>query len=136
MHRASAARWLLEVGVCLVALGVLVVFALEWLSYGHRLGQRTFFILQYAWLPTLFLGLLITFVGSIFWAWQQASVPKLAISGVIVGGSSLLTAAFAPIHIHDWTGSLIFVVVVSLSIGLVFLIFAAFRLTASKLTQR
>ena len=64
MHPLSA-RWLILVGVCLTALGVLFSFQLERHSL-HMTGvDQEFFFLEYTFLPTLLVGLLATFVGSV-----------------------------------------------------------------------
>lgn len=134
MHRLSA-RWLILVGVCLTTLGVLFSFQLE--RHSLRAGiDREFFFLEYTFLPVFLLGLLATLVGSVIWAWRQTSVSSLASSGVIIATLTLLAAKLIPINIHGWTGSFMFVFLVSLLIGVLFFVFAAIRFTSSRLARR
>lgn len=129
------ARWLILIGICLTTLGVLFNFQLE----RHSLRAGTdweFALLEYAFLPVLLVGLLATLVGSVICAWRQTSVSRLGSSGLVIATVTLLAAKLIPFNIHGWTGSLMFVFVVSLSIGLIFLLFAAVRFTSSRLALR
>ena len=133
--RQLSARWLILVGVYLTALGMVFSFQLERHSL-HASIDREFFFLEYAFLPVLLLGLLATLVGSVMWAWRRASVSSLAASGRFITVLTLLASKAIPINVHGWTGSFIFVFLVSLLIGVLFVVFAAVRFTSSRLALR
>jgi hypothetical protein len=128
--------FLILVGVCLTALGILFNFQLEQHSFEGSGVDKEFFFLEDVSLPMVLLGSLTTVVGSTVWALRQASVSRLAVSGTVIVILTLLTAKLIPINIHSWTGSFMFVCVASLLIGVLFLVFAAVRFTTSRLALR
>jgi hypothetical protein len=129
-------RWLILIGVCLTALGILFNFQLEEHSFSGAGIDKEFVFLEYTSLPMVLLGLVTTVVGSLIWARQQASVSRLAESGAAIAVLTFLAAKLIPIDIHGWTGSFMFVWVVSLLIGVLFFVFAAVRFTSSWLALR
>lgn len=133
MYRLLA-RWLIVIGACLTGLGVFFYYQLE----QHRTlpsGDIEYAFLRSTFLPTLLVGLLVTLVGSVSWAWY-APILRLAICGAALSASALLATRLTPINIHGWTGSLELSYATALFIGALFLLFASVRFTFSKLTMR
>ena len=124
------------IGISLTALGIIFNFRLERHSLNGAGIDREFLFLEYTSLPMVLLGLLTTVVGSMVWAWRQASVSQLAVSGAGIAILASLVAKLIPINIHGWTGSLMFVYVAFILIGMLFLVFAAVRFTSSRFALR
>jgi hypothetical protein len=119
------ARLLVIIGVCLTASGVLAYFQLERRSFIST-GDFQFFFLARDFIPLLISGLVMTFVGSVMWGWRAAA-PTLLSLGVGSLGLSVLAWTLIPMNIHDWTFSLMLVLVTTFVIGLLFVIMAASR---------
>jgi len=117
--------WLMLMGMCVSALGVLSNFELERSSYAGN-ASPLYHLLQYTYIPMLMLGLLATLIGSAIWA-RHAPLVTLLWSGLLLGALALAGPKVTPINLHDWTGSIMFVYVAALLIGILFLIFAAVR---------
>jgi hypothetical protein len=120
----SSARWLILIGICLTAAGVLSYFQLERHSLFVSTSDFEFSFLEHAWLPALLLGLATTLIGSILWAWR-AAVREVALYGLGTVILALLSLALIPINVHGWTAACLFVGFGAMLIGVLLLILAA-----------
>ena len=125
--------WLILVGVCLAAVGILFNFELEHSFRALTISQ--FFFLEYTYFPMLIFGLLTTLVASVMWSRRVRSL-ILALTGAVVIGLTLLVSVLVPFNIHGWSGSFMSVYVVALLIGLLFLVLAAVRFISAQLSLK
>jgi hypothetical protein len=122
----SSTRWLIELGICLTAAGVLSYFQLERHSLLVSTSDFEFYFLEYAFLPTLLLGMATTLIGSVLWA-CRAPVREVALYGFGIVVLAPLSLAPIPINVHGWTAAFLFVGFGAMLIGGLLLIFAAVR---------
>jgi len=122
----SSARWLILIGICLTAVGVLSYFQLERHSLFVSTSDFEFSFLEHAWLPALLLGMATTLIGSVVWAWR-AAVREVALYGLGTVILASLSLALIPINVHGWTAAFLFVGFGAMLIGGLLLIFAAAR---------
>ena len=119
------ARWVILIGVCLTAAGVLAYFQLERHSFVST-EDFEFRFLSDMFLPILALGLLTTLTGSVLWAWR-AKIRDLVLYGLGTIIFVPLAVTLIPINVHGWTAAFMFVGVAGILIGGLFLVSAIVR---------
>ena len=121
----SSFRWLILIGLCLTVAGVLANFQLERHSFVNTQDSE-FRFLSDTFLPILMLGLLMTLIGSLLWAWR-ATIRDLVLYGLGIIILVPLALALIPINIHGWTAAFMFVGAVGILVGALFLVSAGVR---------
>jgi hypothetical protein len=124
-YSISSARWVILIGLCVTAAGVLASFQLERHSFVET-QDFEFRFLSEIFLPVLALGLLTILTGSVLWAWR-AVIRDLVLYGLGTLILAPLALALIPINIHDWTAAFMFVGAAGILIGSLFLVFAFVR---------
>ena len=121
----SSARWMVLIGLCSTAVGVLCYFQF----HRHKLVSTSdfeFVFLEYASASALLLGLLSTIIGSCLWAWR-AAIRDVALYGLGIFLIVPTVTQLIPINVDGWTGSFVLVEAAGMLIGILFLVFAAVR---------
>jgi hypothetical protein len=121
----SSARWIILIGLCATAAGVLSYFQLERHSFVST-SDFEFLVLEHMFLPALLLGLVTTLMGSALWA-RRAMIRDVAAYGIGIVILAPLALTLIPINIHGWTAAFMLVGADAILIGGLFLIFAAIR---------
>jgi hypothetical protein len=121
----SAAQWVLLIGLCSTAAGVLSYFQLERHSFVST-SDFEFLFLERTFLPALLLGLLTTILGAGFWAWR-APTRDVAFYGFGIMVLVPVILHFIPVNVHGWTESFGLVGAAGMLIGALFLVFATVR---------
>jgi hypothetical protein len=108
-------------GLCLVVLGTLMAYILELVSYNST-DTRVFRFLEVAFLPTLLIGIVTLFVGSIRLVRQVSSQTSFAI-GILcflawMVGTLLEWVGIVRINAHDWSAILLVLTLFLIPFGL------------------
>jgi hypothetical protein len=114
-------RWLILIGICSTAVGILSDFRLE-----RHISDSEFNFLYRSYLPAFLLGLAATLIGSVLWA-RRAAINNVALWGLGILICGPLALSRLPINIHGWTANFLFVGFDAILIGGLFLIVAAVR---------
>lgn len=104
-------RRLATIGAMTTALGILMYYLLERVSYNET-SSITFRSLEAAFLPTTGIGLLMSTVGTIMLAVSSTPRPLSQLGCALLGveAAAALTLFCYPnaINIHEWTGLFVF----------------------------
>ena len=131
MTKVDRWKWLVLSGLLLCGLGVLGLFYLARASLEGPTIGGFFDMLGFVSVPFVLIGVLATLAGSIIWA-RQARLPRLLLVGLLLVPAALAAMKFTPVNIHGWTFSLVFPYLATLTIGVLFLVFAAVRYALGK----
>jgi hypothetical protein len=112
-------------GLCLIVLGTLMAYLLEVVSYNST-DTYVFRFLEVAFLPTLLIGIVTLFVGSIRLVRQISSQTSFAI-GILcflawMVGTLLEWVGIVRINAHDWSAILLVLTLFLIPSGFVFII--------------
>jgi hypothetical protein len=112
-------------GLCLVALGTLMSYLLELVSYNST-DTPVFGFLEAAFLPTLLIGILTLFVGCIRLVRQISSQTSFAVGTLCflawMLGTLLEWLGIVRINAHDWSAIILFLTLSLIPFGFVFVI--------------
>jgi hypothetical protein len=124
----SAARWLIFIGVCVTSIGIAVAAQLERDKRPPSVIRIGFVwnFLESTFVAAVLLGLLVTFIGSVTWAWR-VPIRRVVWCGIEIVILAPIVYAFVPINVHGSLAVLMIVFPVAMLIGILFIIFAAAR---------
>jgi hypothetical protein len=112
-------------GLCLTLLGTLMSYLLEIVSYNST-DTPAFGFLEAAFLPTLLIGLLTSFIGCIRLVRQIPSQSSFAIGLLCFLAWMVVTLlellGIVRINFHDWSAIILFLTLCLIPFGFVFVI--------------
>jgi|HubBroStandDraft_6_1064221.scaffolds.fasta_scaffold477578_2 hypothetical protein len=126
MFARIPAKVLTSSGLGLVALGTLMTYLLDVVSYYYSTDTWLFGFLEAAFLPTLLIGILTLFVGCIRLTRQISSQTSFALGLLCflawMLGTLLEWLGIVRINAHDWSAILLFLTLSLIPFGFVFVI--------------
>ncbi len=122
----NRSRKLASIGAAVTVVGILMDYLLERISFADTTSSKTFRFLDASALPTAGLGLLLFLIGIVLVAVSSAPRTCSQLGSTFLGIDAVAALALFcypnAINVHDWTGLLMFPLVLLLPLGLLLLV--------------